>query len=64
MEFFKNWIKQLQELSGKNFKTIVFACVLVTAGGILATFFGWPFATFVPAWIVFVAFVLKKKYKG
>jgi len=58
------WIKDAQEYSFKHWKTIVMLCGLIAGGGLLAAVFGWPFALIVPLWLIFVAYVLKKKYKG
>lgn len=36
---------------------------IITAGGFIGHFFGWAFSLFVPAWFVFVGWVLSRKYK-
>jgi hypothetical protein len=60
----KEWIADAQEFSAKRWKTIIVLCGLIAGGGFLAAVFGWPFALIVPLWLIFVAYVLKKKYKG
>ena len=60
----KEWIVDAQQFSGKHWKTIVAICGLMAGGGLLAAVFGWPFAFFVPVWVMFAAYVLKRKYKG
>jgi len=60
----KEWIVDAQEFSAKRWGTIWVICALVAGGGLLSAFFGWGFAFFVPAWLVFVAYMLKRKYKG
>ena len=58
------WVADAQEFSAKHWATIWVIGVLIAGGGVLSAIFGWPFAFFVPAWFVFVAYLLKKKYKG
>lgn len=58
------WIADLQKFSAERWGTIWVVCTLVAGGGLLSAFFGWPFAFFVPAWLILVAYVMKKKYKG
>ncbi|HUU86412.1 MAG TPA: hypothetical protein VMX17_01495 [Candidatus Glassbacteria bacterium] len=58
------WIADLQKFSAERWGTIWVIGGLVAGGGFLAAVFGWPFALIVPAWLVLVAYVMKKKYKG
>lgn len=37
--------------------------LLVMVGGVLSAFFGWPFALFVPAWLLFAGYIMKIRYK-
>lgn len=41
---------------------VIATCVLVAGGGVVAAFFGWPFALIVPLWLLFVAFVMRQNY--
>ena len=59
----KKYLAQLQEMCAKNFKTILSVAVLVAAGGLSTLFIGTVGSIIVPAWIVFMAFVLRKGYK-
>jgi len=60
---FKVWVDSLKKVSFEYWNTIWVVNVVLAGGGILAAFFGWVFAIIVPAWLIFVAFVLKKSYK-
>jgi hypothetical protein len=60
----QGWLEDAKEFSYNRWGTIWFVGALVAGGGLLSAFFGWGFAFFVPGWLVLVAFMLKKKYKG
>jgi len=64
LEKWNKWIEDLKAFSAKRWGTIWVICALIAGGGFLSAIMGWPFAFFVPAWILFVAYLLKKGYKG
>jgi cell division protein FtsX len=63
-----DWLNGVYGTFGKfvseNWKTYYAALAVVTAGGFLGHFFGWPFSLFVPGWFVFVGWIFKRKYEN
>jgi hypothetical protein len=62
-----DWLDGVYESFGKfvseHWVTYWVALAVVTAGGFLGHFFGWPFSLFVPGWFVFVGWIFKRKYE-
>ena len=58
------WVADLQKFSAERWGTIWVVGVFIAGGGFLSAVFGWPFALIVPGWLILVAFMMKKRYKG
>lgn len=59
----KEWIVAAQKFSATQWETILMVCGLITGGGLISAVFGWVTVIVVPVWVVFVAYVFKRKYK-
>ena len=62
MKPLNNYLYDVGEFSHKHWKLIISICILVIGGGLLSAIFGLVFAMIVPGFLIFVAFVLRRRY--
>jgi len=63
MKSLNDYLYDVGEFSYSHWKLIISICILVIVGGLLSAIFGWVFAMIVPGFLIFVAFVLRRRYK-
>ena len=68
MKKISDWLNEIYATFGKfvaeHWTAYWVVLAIISGGGFIGHFFGWAFSLFVPAWFLFVGFVLSRKYKN
>lgn len=56
-------MKDLGKFVSEHWGSYLIVVLSVTLGGVLSVIFGWPFAVFVPLFILWMGFVARNRYK-
>jgi len=56
-------MEDLGKFASEHWGSYLIVVLAVALGGVLSAIFGWPFAVFVPLFILWVGFVARSRYK-
>lgn len=56
-------MEDLGKFAAEHWGSYLIVILAITLGGVLSAIFGWPFAVFVPLFILWMGFVARNRYK-